>query len=514
MPPGMAGGTPVDGGRHTPTRRPGTTVASMNQPVSGYLDAAAGLPLHPVAAEAMRAAWQDGWADPSRLTGAGRRSAVLLDAARQAAAAELGVRPDELSFLPSGVHALQHGVLGSLAGRRRAGNVLLHSAVEHSAVLHAADWHRQHGGEVRVAGVDPTGRVQLAEFLELAGQPGVATAVLQAANHEVGTRQPVDEAARRLAELGVPLVVDASHELVYGRPPATAPIFTADARLWGGPAGVGLLVIRQGTRWRPPFPVDEAESGRTAGTPNVPAIVAAVASLRATRADRAAEGARLAGLVEQIRQQVPLSIEDTVVLGEDDPAGRLPQLVTFSCLYLDGEALLTELDRRGFAVSSGSSCTSDTLTPSHVLVAMGALTSGNIRISLHPGVQQADVERFLAVLPEAVAAVRAQAPGSPTARPGPITATGPTKETGPTTAAGPTPDGGVLDSRGRRCPLPVLDLARALPGIEIGSELTVLADDPAAASDIQAWCRMRGQQLVEQAAMAGGASAYRVRRLH
>ena len=204
----------------------------------------------------------------------------------------------------------------------------------------------------------------------------------------------------------MPLVVDAGHELVYGRPPATAPIFTADARLWGGPAGVGLLVIRQGARWRPPFPVDEAESGRTAGAPNVPAIVAAVASLRATRADRAAEGARLAGLVERIRQQVPLSVADAVVLGEDDPAGRLPQLVTFSCLYLDGEALLTELDRRGFAVSSGSSCTSDTLTPSHVLVAMGALTSGNIRVSLHPGVQQADVERFLAALPEAVAAVR------------------------------------------------------------------------------------------------------------
>ncbi|MEO7259851.1 MAG: aminotransferase class V-fold PLP-dependent enzyme [Jatrophihabitantaceae bacterium] len=504
----------------------------MNQPGSGYFDAAAGLPLHPVAAEAMQAAWQDGWADPSRLTGAGRRSAVLLDAARQAAAAELGVRPDELSFLPSGVHALQHSVLGSLAGRRRAGIVLLHSAVEHSAVFQAADWHRLHGGEVRVAGVDPAGRVRLAEFLELAGQPQVATAVLQAANHEVGTRQPVAEAVGALAEIGVPLVVDASHELVYGDPPTTAPIFTADARLWGGPAGVGLLVIRQGARWRPPFPVDEAESGRTAGAPNVPAIVAAVASLRATRADRAAEGRRLAELIELIRRQVPLAVPDTVVLGDEDPAGRLPQLVTFSCLYLDGEALLAELDRRGFAVSSGSSCTSDTLTPSHVLVAMGALTSGNIRISLHPGVQQADVERFLAVLPEAVAAVRSQAPSSPAARldPGPGSTTGSTTSsttssaTGSATAesatAGSAPDGladhlagSVLDSRGRRCPLPVLDLARALPGIGIGSELTVLADDPAAASDLAAWCRMRGQQLVDQAALADGATAYRVRRL-
>ena len=101
-----------------------------------------------------------------------------------------------------------------------------------------------------------------------------------------------------------------------------------------------------------------------------------------------------------------------MVLGPT-PADRLPHLVTFSCLYVDGEALLTELDRHGFAVSSGSSCTADTLTPSHVLVAMGALTSGNVRISLHPGVGQADVDRFLAVLPEAVDAVRA-APAGPT----------------------------------------------------------------------------------------------------
>jgi cysteine desulfurase len=180
-------------------------------------------------------------------------------------------------------------VLGSLAGRRRAGNVLLHSAVEHSSVLKAAEWHQAHGGAVRVAGVDAVGRIDLDEFVALAADPGVGTAVLQAANHEVGTRQPVAEAAHRLAEFGVPLVVDASQELVYGRAPAEAPIFTADARLWGGPAGVGLLVVRQGTRWRPPFPVDEAESGRAAGAPNVPAIVAAAASLRATRVDRLAE---------------------------------------------------------------------------------------------------------------------------------------------------------------------------------------------------------------------------------
>jgi cysteine desulfurase len=152
-----------------------------------------------------------------------------------------------------------------------------------------------------------------------------------------------------------------------------------------------------------------------------------------------------------------------------------------------------------------------------VLLAMGALTSGNIRISLHAGVGQQDVERFLATLPEAVAAVRSQAPGSPAARssaehsagsPGAAEAVGATGGATEAVQAGP-----VVDSRGRRCPLPVLDLARALPGVRTGSELTVLADDPAAASDLAAWCRMRGQQLVSQASIGQGATAYLVRRL-
>jgi cysteine desulfurase len=482
-----------------------------------YWDAASGLPWHPVAVEAMQAALDDGWADPRRLTSPGRRSAVLLDAARAAIAAEFGIQPDELILVASAAQALQLAVLGSLAGRHRLGRTLVHSAVEHSAVLKAALWHADRGGSVTVVPVDGTGRVDPQAFLAAATAPGVATAVLQAANHEVGTRQPVAEVAAGLAQAdSATLVVDAGQQLVYGdpptgagdppagagNPPAGAPIFTADPRLWGGPAGLGLLVVRRGTRWLPPFPVDEAEAGRGLGVPNVPAVVAAAAALRATRADRAAHADRLAGYLDQLRERLPLLVPDAVLLGPDRAADRLPHLLTLSCAYVDGEALLTELDRHGFAVSSGSSCTSDSLVPSHVLVAMGALSSGNIRISLHPGVGQADIDRFLAILPAAVAEVRS-------ANPQPVPASGQRATAAaepPTVAAAPAT---VLDSRGRRCPLPVLDLARALPELPIGGELTVLADDPAAASDIPAWCRMTGQQLVEIQA----AGRYRVRRM-
>jgi cysteine desulfurase len=176
-------------------------------------------------------------------------------------------------------------------------------------------------------------------------------------------------------------------------------------------------------------------------------------------------------------------------------------------VYVEGEALLTELDRRGFAVSSGSSCTSNTLIPSHVLVAMGALTSGNIRVSLHADVTDEEVERFLHVLPDAVAEVRAQLPSSTVGAPS-VASVGATSS--PELQSDP---GIVVDSRGRRCPLPILDLARALPQLPLQAELTVLADDPAAASDVAAWCRMRGQHLVAVSPIGDGATAFRIRRL-
>jgi cysteine desulfurase len=478
----------------------------------------------------MLAASEQGWADPARLTGPGRRSAVLLNAARDAVAGVLAVRPDEVSFVPSTSHALQLAVLGTLAGRSRVGQRLVHSAVEHSAVFKAADWHRERGGTVDEVAVERTGRVDVAAFVRAANQPGVAAAVLQAANHEVGTRQPIAEVLEQISSTGVPLIVDAGHALLYNDPAslvAGVPVFTADARLWGGPAGVGILVVRHGNRWRPPFPLDESEHGRSLGVPNVPAIVGAAASLRAFSAAYAdgsgvagsggvassggsAESQRLRRLVDRIRDQVPRTVPDSVVLG--DPEDRLAHLVTFSCLYLDGEALLTALDRHDFAVSSGSSCTSDTLTPSHVLVAMGALTSGNVRVSLHPGVSEADVDRFLSVLPGVIDEVRGQIPGGPP-RESPATVDLPI-----TVVADSPLAERIVDSRGRRCPLPVLDLARAIGTVPVGAEITVLADDPAAAGDIAAWCRMRGQELVSTAeGVAEGRpanyAAYTVRRV-
>ncbi|MEU3046599.1 aminotransferase class V-fold PLP-dependent enzyme [Streptomyces sp. NPDC006984] len=465
-----------------------------------YFDAASSAPLHPVARQALLAALDEGWADPARLYREGRRARMLLDAAREAAAEAVGCRPDELVFTPSGTRALHTGISGALAGRRRVGAGLVVSAVEHSAVLHAADAHRAGGGEVTEVGVDRTGAVPAGAFAE-ALRKGTALACLQSANHEVGTVQPVAEAAAACRSAGVPLLVDAAQSLAWGPVDGPWSLLAASAHKWGGPSGVGLLAVRKGVRFAPQGPGDERESGRSPGFENIPAVVAAAASLRAVRAEAAAEGARLRALVDRIRERVPVLVPDVEVVG--DPVRRLPHVVTFSCLYVDGETLLHELDRSSFSVSSGSSCTSSTLTPSHVLRAMGVLSEGNVRVSLPPGTSPADVDRFLEVLPGVISAARERL-GAPVH--------GPAADRAAPVGAGGEEAALVVDALGRRCPIPVIELARVIGDVPVGGTVTVLSDDAAARLDIPAWCAMRDQEYVGERAAEAGGVAYTVRR--
>jgi len=368
----------------------------------GYFDAAAGVPLHPVARQALAAAQADGWADPTRLYAPARRARQLLDAARAAVAEELGVRADEVHFCASGTEAAQAALRGVRVARTRVGPLVVHSAVEHSAVLSEATT-----GPSSSVPVDRLGRVDAAAFARAVAAPGVAAAALISASHEVGTVQPVAEVARACSAVGVPLCLDAAQSVGRTPVPDGWSTLSASAHKWGGPAGVGALVVRKGTRWVPPWPGAEPGAPDQPGARNLPAIVAAAAALRAVAAEAAAQAARLSALVDRIRTEVAATVPDVEVVG--DPVGRLPHLVTFSCLYIDGEALLHALDRAGFAVSSGSSCTASTLRPSHVLEAMGVLSHGNVRVSLHRDTTEAEVDRFLALLPGVVADLRAQA---------------------------------------------------------------------------------------------------------
>ncbi|NLF06196.1 MAG: aminotransferase class V-fold PLP-dependent enzyme [Actinomycetales bacterium] len=373
------------------------------------LEAAGHAPWHPAAREAFSGLVDQGWADPRRLSAEGRRARLLLEAARESLAAGLGARTDEVRLTASHTQSLHAAVRGVVRGRRRSGATVLASAVERAAVLAAGRF----AGELETVAVDAFGRVDAAAMAarlagqgstgqEAAGQGGVALAALQHANGEVGTVQPVEEVGAAARDAGVPLLVDAGSSLGHVPAPSTWDLLAANPGDWGGPSGVGVLAVRPRVRWSPDWPEDEDEW--FPGGVSVPAAFAAAAALDAALADRRESEVRRRRQVARIRARVAAEVPDVDVVG--DPEDRLPHVVTFSCLYVDGEALTSALDREGFAVASGSACTSGAEEPSHVLAAMGALTHGNVRLALHRSVTDEDVERFCDVLPGVVARVR------------------------------------------------------------------------------------------------------------
>src|SRR6266540_3798354 len=358
------------------------------QATETYLDAASTTPLHPDARKALEQA-VDAYGDPARLYGRARRARLLLDQSRERVAAALGARADEVVFTSGGTEAANLAVAGMARGARRRRHLVV-SAVEHTAVLAPARLLEPQGFEVTEVGVDHYGRVDPAE-LAAAVRDDTLLVCLQHANHEVGTVQPVRQAVGRLQDRAVDLGAD---------------LDAVSAHKCYGPPGVGCLVVRGSTRLKPILLGDERERRRRAGMENLPGVAAMAAALEARSVEGPAESPRLERLAERLRAGLG-AIPDLVVHGH--PSQRLPHLVAFSVLYVEGEALLLLLDGEGIAVHSGSSCTADTQEPSHVLAAMGAITHGSVRASFLADATEADVDRLLGVLPAAVADLREMA---------------------------------------------------------------------------------------------------------
>ena len=370
--------------------------------------------MHPRARDTLVAAIDAGWADPRRLHSEARTARRLLDQAREVLATGLHVRPSEIAFAPDGPTAVRWMVEGLRYAARRRGARVVASAVEHSSVLvsgrHAAD---SSGDPTTFAtvGVDRTGRVDMDAWAQAVTGRGTVAAALQHANGEVGTEQPLEEAWAACRAAGVPLGVDAQASLGRTASPASYDVLAGEAQSWGGPGGLGLVVLPERTRWLLPGAPDPdaALSGPTRHTPWIPLALAAAEAWQQTEADRDTDATEAFALVGRIRAAAA-AVADVEVVG--DPVDRLPHVVTVSALYADGEALVREFDRRGFGVGSGSACTASTLEPSHGLAAMGALTHGNVRVTLPLGAVAPDravqVEDFCSVIAEVVSSVRAE----------------------------------------------------------------------------------------------------------
>jgi cysteine desulfurase len=350
--------------------------------------------MHAAVLDAWHRAAADGWADPASLHSAGRRSGLLLDAARASLAASLSscalgppIRPEQVWLASSGEQA-RDALLVGMPGP------LVTSSVDTLAILDVAD---QRPGSC-VVPVDYLGRVDAQECTAACKRSEGGILALQMANAEVGTTQPAIERPAR-----VPWLADATQCIGRIMLPQGWSALWASARDWGGPPGLGIAVIRDPARWRRP---DGATRGWLAGSPDVPAAVAAAMALERVTPSWEAEAIRARALVAHLREQVAARVPEVEIVG--DPIDRLPHVLTFSVLYVAGEALLTQLDRHGLAVASGSACVAQEQRPSHVLAAMGAFTGGNVRVSLPFGCPEATLARLIEVLPGAVDGLREQ----------------------------------------------------------------------------------------------------------
>ena len=352
-------------------------------------------PLHPKARQILLAAFDAGWADPRRRSRDAALARTLVSGAKESLAAGLGVRVDELSLVGEGALASVLALEGALLSR--SGN-LVTSRVERSEILALAG---SRPDSVTIP-VDFQGRINL-DVLAKQLHNGVGVLSLQAANGEIGTVQPLEEAAELATRHGIPMHLDLGVGAGRIQLPAQWSYASADSRTWCGPMGIGVYAIKTGARWR--YPWVTSQERREVGSYSIPLALAAAAALESWQEDEKTDGERLHKLVAQIRQAAN-AVLDVDVVG--DPLLRVPNIVTFSALYCDGESLVEEFAREGFTVGSGSACTSDQLQPSHVLAAIGALTHGNVRISLPHFVSETEINRFCAIIPVAIANVRRQ----------------------------------------------------------------------------------------------------------
>ena len=368
-----------------------------------FFDASGSSPMTNRTVEAFQAGLDDGWADPARLHSESRRARQLLDASREAIADALDSRPEHVHLTASPHLGIERVIAGVFAARRGRDRIVA-SAVERDATMHAA--HYVSGGNLTVVAVDREGHLDADAFAGELANPDIALAAVQHGNHEIGTLQRLERLAELAAGAAVPLVVDATATIGHVAAPAHWDALIAHPADWGGPAGLGVVALRPGTRWLPVWP--EGDDWAPGGI-SIPAALAAAVAIqeRVERLELTAD--RLQGLVDYVRARAATWPGVDVV---GDPVDRLPHVLTFSCLYVDGEALLARLDKEGFAVGSGSACTTSTLEPSRVLAAIGALSHGNVRLGLHPAVTQADLDLFLAIMPRVLADLRAEA-GAP-----------------------------------------------------------------------------------------------------
>lgn len=370
-----------------------------------YLDNSATTPLASEVLEAMKPFYRSSYGNASSLHSAGREARKAVEENRNLIAEHLGIQTNEIVFTSGATEADNLAILGTALGAKNGGQIII-SRIEHDAVLHAADWLATQGYDITPLDVDKFGRVDPEAVREAIGPDTLLVSVM-AGNNEIGTIQPIRRIGEICKEQNVPFHTDAVQ--AYGKielPMDVIDMLSVSAHKLHGPKGVGFLYIRKGVKLTPILHGGGHEGGRRSGTENVPGIVGLGAATQIAFEEREQVIHRMKGFRDHLIEEV-LKLPGTRLNGHITDS--LPHIANFSFEAIEGESLIMKLDEHNIAASTGSACSSPTLKPSHVLVALGvplSMAHGSLRISTGRQTTDREIEAFLETLPVVVQELR------------------------------------------------------------------------------------------------------------
>jgi cysteine desulfurase len=377
------------------------------------MDHNATTPVHPAVLDAILPYYKEIYGNASSVHGFGREARIAMEEARDRLAEFIGAQPREIIFTSGGTESDNFAVEGAAFENSKRGNHIITCAIEHHAVLNTCKHLETHGFQVSYLGVDRYGMVDPDDVKKAITDDTILITIMHA-NNEIGTIEPLEEIGRIAKEKGIIFHTDAVQTV--GKIPVNVDelgvdLMSMSAHKMYGPKGVGALYIRRGTRVEPLVRGGHHERNRRGGTENVPGIVGFGKTIEIAAADMEEEGKRLWNLTEKLRTGFQDQLE--YVYANSHPTQRLPGTMNLSFDFLEGESIVLNLDMKGVAVSTGSACTSGSLEPSHVLMALGlppATAQGAIRFSLGRDNTEADVDYVLEELPPIIRRLRAMSP--------------------------------------------------------------------------------------------------------
>jgi len=378
-----------------------------------YLDYAATTPTHPEVVKTMLPYFTEAFGNPSSIHSYGQEAKGAMEEARVKVADLIGARDEEIVFTSGGTEADNFAIKGVAYASEGKGNHIITSAIEHHAVIETCKFLERRGFRVTYLPVDGYGLVEPDDVRRAITDKTILISVMHA-NNEVGTIQPITEIGKIAKEAGIYFHTDAVQ--TAGHIPVDVnelgvDLLSMSAHKLYGPKGVGALYIRKGTRLVAFMHGGEQERRRRASTENVPGIVGFGWAAKLAQQETSEEAERLTSLRDQLLNGLLERIDHTRLNGH--PIKRLPNNVNISVDYVEGESMLLNLDLEGICASTGSACSSASLEPSHVLLAMGLsheLAHGSLRFSLGKWTTEDEIERVLDVLPPIVAKLRAMSP--------------------------------------------------------------------------------------------------------